>query len=63
MGFGHKWIRWIQWYISTARFLVLVNGTPFGFFQNSRGLREGDPLSPFLFVLAMEVLSHLIERA
>ena len=62
MGFGKKWIRWIQWCISIASFSVLVNGTPTGFFQSSRGLRQGDPLSPYLFVIAMEVFSAFIKR-
>ena len=63
MGFRKKWIRWIRWCISTASFSVLVNGSPIGFFQSSRGLRQGDPLSPYLFVLGMEALSSLINRA
>ncbi|RVX20512.1 Transposon TX1 uncharacterized 149 kDa protein [Vitis vinifera] len=63
MGFGEKWIGWISWCISTATFSVLINGTPEGYFNSSRGLRQGDPLSPYLFVIGMEVLSRLIHRA
>ncbi|KAJ9673635.1 hypothetical protein PVL29_023281 [Vitis rotundifolia] len=63
MGFGVRWRDWIWWCISTARFSILINGVPAGFFSNTKGLRQGDPLSPYLFVLGMEVFSILIRRA
>jgi hypothetical protein len=44
----------------TVRFSVLVNGAPCGYFGSSRGVRQGDPLSPFIFDLVMEVFSRMI---
>ncbi|RVW30949.1 LINE-1 reverse transcriptase-like [Vitis vinifera] len=63
MGFGSKWVGWMWSCLSSAKFSVLVNGVPAGFFPSTKGLRQGDPLSPYLFVMGMEVLDVLIRRA
>lgn len=46
MGFGNKWCRWIKTCISSASVSILLNGSPTKEFKLSRGLRQGDPLSP-----------------
>ena len=62
-GFSLSWQKWILSCISTARFSILINGSPEGFFEGSRGLHQGDPLSPLLFDIVMEGLSRLLDRA
>ena len=62
-GFSAKWRQWIFSCISAVRFSILVNGTSTGFFPSTRGLRQGDPLSPLLFLIIMEALSRMLGRA
>ncbi|XP_077222175.1 uncharacterized protein LOC143856017 [Tasmannia lanceolata] len=62
MGFGSRWRGWIRKCVSSAWFSILINGSSNGFFKSSRGLRQGDPLSPFLFVNVAETLSRLMQK-
>ncbi|KAL5573075.1 hypothetical protein UlMin_022672 [Ulmus minor] len=61
-GFHPKWIQWIVTCCSTPKMTLLLNGAPVRSFFPKRGLRQGDPLSPYLFILCMEVLSRLINK-
>ena len=63
MGFCEKWISWIMWCITTVQYRVLLNGQPRGLIVPKRGLRQGDPLSPYLFILCTEVLIANIRKA
>ncbi|KAE8655416.1 hypothetical protein F3Y22_tig00117027pilonHSYRG00012 [Hibiscus syriacus] len=63
MGFGKRWRKWIHLCISTPKIDVLVNGCPSQYFSIKRGLRQGCPLSPFLFNVVGEALSGLLKKA
>ena len=49
--------------ISTVSYSVIVNNNVCGFFSPTRGIRQGDPLSPYLFILCMEVLNRALRKA
>ncbi|GKU98349.1 hypothetical protein SLEP1_g11364 [Rubroshorea leprosula] len=62
LNFPDRFINWLMLCISTTRFSVLINGQPKGYFQGQRGLRQGDPISPYLFVLVMEYLTRKLKE-
>lgn len=61
-GFGIKWRRWLLTCWKTASFAVLLNGSPGDSFKSTCGFRQGDPLSPMIFVLAAEVLNLMVMK-
>lgn len=62
-GFGVKWRNWVTKCMGLASFSILVNGIPTSYFGCSRGIRQGDPISPQLFLLVVEVMGAIITQA
>ena len=62
---GLKWEvpQWIMGCVSSANYAVLVNGTPIDFFKSHRGLRQGFPISPLLFLLVVKSLNRILKKA
>jgi hypothetical protein len=62
LGFTHRWINGIMECVTTVRYSVKLNGTLLDSFLPSRGLQQGDPLSPFLFLFVADGLSALLHK-
>ena len=62
MGFNDKWVELVMECVSTVTYSLLINGEPMGNIKPIRGICQGDPLSPYLFLLCLEGLHRMIKK-
>ena len=63
LGFPEKWIKWVMECVRSPSYSIMINGKLYGHLQPSRGICQGDPLSPYLFLLCVEGFTTLLEKA
>jgi hypothetical protein len=63
LGFARRWVDLLMVCVRTLTYSILINGQPHGRILPSRGIRQGDPLSPYFFILCAEGLSTLLRGA
>ena len=63
LGFPERWVQRVMGCVTTPTFSILINGKAYGNIRPSRGIRQGDPLSPYLFLLCVEGFTSLLQKA
>ena len=62
-GFSNEWCVWIRNFVTGGSVAINVNNDTGHYFQTKKGLRQGDPLSPILFNIVVDMLAVMIDRA
>ncbi|WOL16957.1 hypothetical protein Cni_G25745 [Canna indica] len=61
-GFSSLWVHWIKCLLCSGESAIMINGIPSKWFRHKKGLRQGDPLSPYLFLLVADIFSRMMRK-